>query len=40
MFIDFFKEDGYAALTTAGYVACAVIVLLIVVLAAIISKPK
>lgn len=40
MFFDVFKEDGYAALTTAGYVACAVIVLLIVVLAAVFIKPK
>lgn len=40
MFIDFFKEDGYAVLTTAGYIACAVAVLLIVVLATLFSKPK
>ena len=32
MFIELFHEDGYAALTTAGYIACAVAVLLIVVL--------
>ena len=40
MFIEQFKEDGYAALTTAGYVACAVVVLLIVVLATLFSKQK
>lgn len=40
MFLDVFKEDGYAALTTAGYVACAVIVLLIAVIAAAIIRPK
>ena len=40
MFLDVFKEDGYAVLTTAGYVACAIAVLLIVVLTALFSKPK
>jgi len=40
MFIDFFTEDGYAALTTAGYIACAVAVLLIVVLSTLFTKPK
>lgn len=36
----FAKEDGYAVLTTAGYIACAVLVLLIVVSAALLFKPK
>lgn len=40
MFIELFKEDGYAVLTTAGYIACAVAILLIVVLATLFSKPK
>ncbi len=40
MFIDFFKEEGYAVLTTAGYIACAVAVLLLVVLATLFTKPK
>ncbi|MBE5931367.1 MAG: ECF transporter S component [Lachnospiraceae bacterium] len=40
MFIEWFQEDGYAVLTTAGYVACAVAVLLIVVLATLFSKQK
>lgn len=40
MFLDFFKEDGYAALTTAGYIACAAAILLIAVIAALVIKPK
>ena len=40
MFIEWFQEDGYAVLTTAGYVACAVAVLLIIVLATLFSKQK
>lgn len=40
MFLDIFQEDGYAALTTAGYIACAVLVLLIIVLATLFTKPK
>lgn len=40
MFLDFFKEDGYAALTTAGYVACAVVILLIAIIATLVIKPK
>ncbi|MDD6036883.1 MAG: energy-coupled thiamine transporter ThiT [Lachnospiraceae bacterium] len=40
MFLDVFKEDGYAALTPAGYIACAVIILLIVVLSILFVKPK
>ncbi len=38
MFFNVFKEDGYAVLTTAGYVACAVIALLLFVLIFIKSK--
>ena len=40
MFIDVFKEDGYAVLTTAGYIACAILALLIIVLTAFLAKPK
>lgn len=40
MFFVVFEEDGYAALTTAGYVACAVIVLLVVVIAALFIRPR
>ena len=40
MFLDVFKEDGYAALTPAGYIACAVVILLIVVLSILFVKPK
>lgn len=40
MFIELFREDGYAVLTTAGYIACAVAVLLIIVLTTLLTKPK
>lgn len=40
MFFQIFKEDGYAALTTAGYVACAILVLLVVLLSTVLRKPK
>lgn len=40
MFLDVFKEDGYAVLTTAGYVACAVLALLVILITAIAVKPK
>ncbi len=40
MFFEVFKEDGYAVLTTAGYVACAVLALLVIVLATLLIKPK
>lgn len=40
MFLKFFKEDGYAVLTTAGYIACAVIVLLIILLSAALFRSK
>ncbi len=36
----FVKEDGYAVLTTAGYIACAILVLLIMVIAALLFQPK
>ena len=41
MLIKLFRfEDGYAVLTTAGYITCAVAVLLIVVFATLFSKQK
>lgn len=40
MFIQHFTEDGYSALTTAGFVACIVIAIVVFLLATLLIKPK